>query len=411
MTSHRYVAEGIVPLCDSYHDLVDWVKSSPEPAMLLFDSSGMGKLADDARKSGIHVIGGGSFCDRLEKDRAFGRKIAQDNGIDSPPFVEFSSIEECIGFAKAGGVDRPVYWKTDAYIEGDATHKCEDAEDLVDYLTYMQSKARPGTKCILEEALDGFALSTARYWNGRAWVGPYEATLERKPFMPGNVGPSTGCSINAVTFYADDTPTIAQMLNWDGLSAPFLKYEAPPGLYDINAIVGEGEAHFLEWTPRFGYDSEPTSNLLFDNYSEWLWQVATGQGNAEPSRDEIALSIRISVPPAPWEHGERDEKGSAVGVPIRGAVGDLWSEGFMAYQVMVDENGLAVAAPEGLVGLSTAVGDTVSELADDVIDFAKDELRIPGKSFWAVGVGEAIQEDAGKCADNGVDDLHEGLFK
>jgi len=412
LTSHRHVGEGIVPLSDSWERLVAFVKeghAQGEPSMLLFESSGLGKLADEARRQGVYVFGGGAFCDRLEKERSFGRRLAERVGVQSPPLQEFSSIQACMDFARLERNLAPVYWKTDAYVDGDTTHSCGDAEELVRYLTWVQTRCNPRISCILEKKLDGVPLSTARYWNGRAWVGPYMATLERKKFLTGDLGPSTGCSLNGIGFWDDDEPEIAEALHWEALTSEFLKADAPPCLYDINAIVDDGQAYMLEWTPRLGWDSEGTSHLLFPNYSEWLWYVTTGQGAPEGPRDEVAVAIRLSVLPAPWEHGERDEKGSCVGVPVRGDTGDLWSQGFMAYEVMVDEHGLAVAAPEGIVGLSAATGESASALAEEVTEFAKEELWSASPLMFRVDVGDAIAEDAEKITAAGFS-LPSGLL-
>jgi phosphoribosylamine---glycine ligase len=407
--SHRYVGQGIVPLEDSWHALLAWCKEEPS-AILLFDSSGLGKLADEARKSGIQVIGAGTFCDRLEKDRTFGRKIAESAGIESPPHIEFSSIDDCIAYARSGKLNREVYWKTNAYISGDATHLCRNDVELVEYLMWVKTITNPNTTCVLEDKLDGFALSTARWWNGRAWVGPYAFDLERKAFMPGDVGPSTGCSLNAVGFYPDDEPIIANVLNWHELTSAFRQAHAPPGIYDINAIVDDGQAYFLEWTPRFGWDSEGISPLLYPSFSAWLNFIATGSTySPEPDRDNFALSVRLTVAPAPWEFGERDEKGSCVGMYVRGPVGNLWGDGFVGYQLMHDpEMGLQVAAPEGLVGLVAEVGDTCSQMAEDILDRAE-QIRAASRLCYRTDVGKAIQEDVQKCYDAGFDDLPSGL--
>jgi phosphoribosylamine--glycine ligase len=414
LTSHRYVGEGIVPLTDSWAELLAFCKEGAarnEPTLMLFDSSGLGKLADEARKAGVFVVGGGAFHDKLEQNRQYARELFTSLDIKVPPAMQFSSIDECLAFGRSGALDRPVYWKTSAYIDGDATHKCETPEELVEYLSWIRTRVNPNTKCTLEEKLEGFALSTARYWNGRAFIGPYEATLEQKAHMAGGVGPSTGCALNAVTFYDDDEPQIALALNWDALTIPFLKNDCAPGLFDLNAIVSDGEAHVLEFTPRFGWDSEPTAFAMIDNLTEWLWRVATGQGTVEPRRGEIALAVRLTVGPAPFEHLGRDDKGTCVGVPVRGETGDLWSDGFVAYQVMENELGLAVASAEGLVGLSVAVGDTVSELAEEILEFAKTKLRVPGLQY-RVDVGDAIIEDAEKCVAEGFgDDLPDGMTK
>jgi phosphoribosylamine--glycine ligase len=412
--SHRKVGLNIVPLCDSWHELLAWAKAgmvSGEPTIMLFDSSGLGRFADDARRAGVHVVGGGGFMDRLEKDRGFGANVANQAGMLAPSVVEFKSLDATLDYARSGKLDRPVYWKTDTYIDGDATHKADDADELIEYLSWIKTRARNEIHNVLQDKLDGVALSTGRWWNGRAWVGPYLYTFERKKFMAGEIGPSTGCSLNAVGFYEDEDPLIAQATHWDALTPLFLGREAPVGWYDVNAIVAKDEAYFLEWTPRFGWDSEGTSlTLLYENLSTWLWYVATGQGDGGGTKPGIGFSIRLSVPPAPWEYGERDERGSAVGIPVRGDVGDLWSKGFVGYELAWEQDlGLHVAAPEGLVGLSAAYGDAVSDLAEQTLSFAKERLRVPGLMFRN-DAGEAVTEDAEKACAEGFDDLHEGLW-
>lgn len=407
LTSHRYVGKGIVPLCDSWFELLAWCKE--EPSLLLFDSSGLGQLADQARKSGVLVVGGGGFCDKLEKKRDYGRQIAEEAGIKSPPHLEFSGLDSCIAYARSGKLDRPVYWKTDTYITGDATHKCDNAEELIEYLGYIRLHTNPNITCVLEDKIDGAALSTARWWNGRSWVGPYEWTLERKAFMPGEIGPSTGCSLNAVGFFEDDAPLIGEALNWEALAPAFRENQAPPGLYDINAIVNDGQAYFLEWTPRFGWDTEGTSHLLYPDFSAWLAFIATGSTfSPEPDREQFAAAVRMSVAPAPWEHGERDEKGSCVGMYVAGPVGNLWGEGFVGYELMQGKEGLEVAAPEGIVGLAAAVGDTLSEMETKVMDVA-DEIRCASRPAYRNDLFDAVSDDYKKCVEAGFDDLPLGL--
>jgi hypothetical protein len=416
--NQKHVGEGLVPLTNSWYELLEYAKEGSragEPTIMLFDSTastkeGLGALADDARAAGVHVIGASEFSDRLEMDRAFGREIAEQAGIESPATQQFESVDACIAYARSGDLDREVYWKTDTYIDGDSTHKCVDAEDLVDYLRLVKRRGHNGA-CLLEDCLPGFALSTQRWWNGRAWVGPYQWDIEHKKFMPGDVGPSTGCAWNAVGLYEDDEPTIAKMLNWDRLTDIFVKKYAVPGVYDINAILKDGQAYFLEWCGRFGYDSEPAATLLYDDYSRWLWYVATGQGeDSAPARDRFAVTVRLTVPPAPFEHIDREDEGSAVGVYVRGDVGNLWEPPFFGYELMYPaDEGLAVAAPEGLVGLSCAVGDVASELADEAMEWPKEGLRVPGLAYWATGVDEAIIEDAKACVEAGIDDLPGGL--
>jgi phosphoribosylamine--glycine ligase len=393
------VGEGLVQKFAGWGPLFEWAKAghrAGEPTLVLFDSSGEGDKAEEAIRWGLRVIGGGKFMDRLEKDRGYGFKVAQDAGCLLPPYTEFKSFQEARNAAESIPDDVDVYWKSDRYLESDATHKAEGGKDLAEYLDGIIRQYGSHGSCMIQEKIEGAALSTARWWNGRAWVGPYEGTIEHKAAYNGDIGPATGCALNAIWFYDDLEPKIAEALGWENLTTAFLKAEAPMGLYDINAIIGDdGEAYFLEWTPRFGYDSEPTGFRLIENLSEWLWYVATGTGTGSINQQEIAYSIRLGVPPYPWEGGKKEHKHGSYGVPVRGIEesDDLWSDGFIGYQIGKSEHGLYVASPEGLVGLAYGQGTSLESAHTQAEDVAQKLRKTAGLSFRTDGA-EVIAEDA-----------------
>lgn len=411
----RKVGTGIVPRVDGWVKLLRWAKEGVQariPTLMLFDSSWLGAYADEARKWGIYTVCGGSVCDRLERERMFGKRVAEEAGMLIPPYQSFANLDATMAFAKSGQMKTAVYFKTDSYIADDCTQKCEDAEELVEYLESLKDQDL-GThfKNTLEEKIDGVAVSTERWWNGKSFVGPYFGLIERKKFMADEVGPSTACAFNAVWTYPD-TPMTAEALNWDALSHVFLKHEVPPGLFDVNAILTDGEAYFLEWCGRLGYDSEPTGQMLYNDLGAWLWHVATGQGDGGGFVEgKIAMSLHLSVPPYPCEALEREQKESPVGIHINGKdLGDLWSGPFIAYEVLSEDGKLMVGGPGGSVGLSAAVGDSLEELAEQTYEFAKKGIRVPGLQFRN-DAGEAIKEDAEKAYAEGFTDLPEGLYQ
>lgn len=405
----RDIGKNLVPQVASLHAAFAWARQ--KPTIAIFASSGMGKAdpkrkdgvpigADEFRAAGIPTIGGGSFCDRLENDRIFGEQIAKEAGCRIPPTKTFSTIGQAIAFAKTVG-DEGWYFKSDKYLESDATYGAKDSEDMVRYLEGTREEFGDSIPCMLQQKIPGVALSTARWWNGRTWVGPYESTIEHKKFMNDDLGPSTGCSFNCVWFY-DTEPKVAKSLKWENLTPLFLKHKAPAGLYDINAIVAEkpgpwgpgGEAYYLEFTPRFGWDSEATSlRLLTLSMPEFFQGISDGTLPEQPfSTSEIAFSVRLSVPPYPFEH-HLENKHSALGTPIDGADG-LWEGHFIPYSVgLSDEGQLYVADRWGLVGLSLAVGSNLSTLSEQVLAYAKDDLRIPGLQFRTDGAAR-VKDDA-----------------
>jgi phosphoribosylamine-glycine ligase len=414
-TSLKKVGTGIVPRTESYTYLISWIKdghTKGEPAMILFALSGQGERADDARKMGLYVVGGGSICDKMEFDRTFGRQLAEEAGILIPPYTSFPTLSATIKHAEEQGKNMPeVYFKTDSFISSDCTKKCKDSKSLISYVKSLRDQdVKDATKNDLEECVDGVAVSTERWWNGRAWVGPFFGLIERKKFMTDEVGPSTGCSMNAVWAYKD-TPMTAEALHWEELGAVFTKHKVPAGLYDINAILKDGEAYFLEFCARLGYDSEPTGQMLYNELGRWLWFVATGQGDGGGFRDGIAVSLHLSVPPYPiFDAFDENHKKSPMGAHINGKnLGDLHSGPFIGYEVMAEDGQLMVGGPDGDVGLAACVGESLADCAEQNYEFAKDGIECAGLQFRS-DAGKAILEDAEKALEQGFSDLPEELY-
>jgi hypothetical protein len=402
---NNWIGRGIFPIESSWEGLLEWASQEPE-SIVLFDASGMGKKADEARDRGLLVVGGGTFCDRLETDRAFGSEVAAEAGAMIPQHEAFASLSEVKERAKSIGA--PVYFKTDTFVEQDATQGCDDGAELLSYMDELRERGVPDkTKCMLQEKIDGTAISTGRWWNGNAWAGPYCWDLERKALLNGDKGPSTGCAFNAVWFTPESS--VAEGLGWEALALSFRREEAPPGWYDINSVIDEdGTPWFLEWTPRLGYDSEPTGFRLVDHLGSLLWAVATGQGWATIS-DEIAYSFRLYVPPYPWESVKRSDKKTCIGTHIDGADG-LWDKHFIPYQVEIADDGIMkVASPEGCVGLSLAVGKKLSALGKETLEYADDDLSVAGLGYRTDG-HEKVKQDAAKLKESGVK-VHPGLLE
>lgn len=406
-SGNKSVGDGIVGKLTSWEKLVDWVKTGRQSGIqtiVLFDSSGIGDKADDLRRMGIPVVGGGTFCDRLEKDRVFGQKIAAEVGCPIPAYQEFSSITDAMAACK--NIKDGVFFKTDRYISTDATHGASSGEEMHEYLRGLIRQSGGHGKCILQEKIKGVPLSTARWWNGMSFVGPYEGVYENKKLMNDDVGPSTGCSFNVGWFYESELPVPAELLGFEALADVFRKNNAPPGIYDINAIIdSEGTAWFLEWTPRLGYASEMTMFRLLPNLGEFLHGVATA-GPLPGFYDSLAYSLTIGIPPYPWEFGERTQKGSPDGTLIEGLDG-LWDKQFIPYCIRKQDDDYVVAGHEGLLGLSFAAGEDIESIASAALDYAR-EIRAPGTMFRTDG-GKDVAAAAEKLSRAGID-VHPGLL-
>jgi phosphoribosylamine-glycine ligase len=384
------VGDNLVPKTSSMHQLLWWCKQ--EPSIAFFLGSGMGKGvhtgapdkrvpvgADDFRKAGVLVVGGGSFCDRLEHDRLFGEEIAREIGCKLPKTFAFETVSEAIKHVTEHDEDG-WFFKSDKYLSADAT--CGGTgEPLIRNLERIRKNHGDRIPNIVQEKIEGVALSTACWWNGMTFVRPFEGTIEYKKAYNGNLGPGTGCAANVVWMYRQDAPRIVAQQGWDKLGKIFFSNNAPPGIYDINAIATEsGETYFLEWTPRLGIDSEPTSFRLWNGSSaEILTRLARGTLAEIPVTGQLGYSVRLGVPPYPFEGYDKD-KGSAMGAPIIGEDGH-WDGNFISYAVRANADGkLEVGDRLGLVGLSLQTGTKLSVLHDKALDYAK-TLEIQGLGY------------------------------
>ena len=364
----------------------------------VFDCTGAGEIADDLRRRGCLVIGAGKFMDRLEADRSWAERNAADLGVTVPKHEVFSDIPAALARAKT--LNGEWVFKTDKYLEASTTYVAESADQMVRYLEGLQKRFGKGGKCLLQRCIPGIAISTAAWYNGKTFLGPFEGTIEHKKLLNDDLGPNTGCSFNALWMY-DGTPRIAQALQWRSLDSFFRYTQAPPGLYDINALISDedGEAYFLEFTPRFGYDSEPTAaKLLTMELGEFYYKLASGQLAEAPFTTRgFAYSIRVTVPPYPFEWVEKKTgKESCVGTPIIGMDG-LWENKFVAYGVR-ELNGLPeVSDPTGLVGIVADRGTSVKALDDSCKAYLKDDLQIPNRQYRTDGA-EKILDDAKRLA-------------
>jgi phosphoribosylamine-glycine ligase len=316
-------------------------------------------------------------------------------GILAPESKAFSTIGAAKQFALTS--DKAWVFKSNKYLDASATYMAKDAEDMVRYLEYIGHRHGDNISNILQEKLDGFALSTARWWNGRAFVGPYMSTVEHKKFLNDDKGPATGCQFNCVWFYQDEFPKLARELQWDKLDDVFRKYEAAPGLYDINALLNEhdGKPYFLESTPRLGYDSETTSQKGISNLGELLYNLATGGAVDHLFNRKLYFdSVKLSISPYPYEAhvDQMPIEKTCIDTPVWGTDG-LWSKHFVAYGLRLDKKmGLVSADPSGWIGLSSAAGKDPTKPFAECYDFIDNELRVPNLQY-RTDAAERVDED------------------
>lgn len=301
-----------------YDGIIDKANEPEKDAIIIFDSSGNGRVADRYRRLGFKVFGASSFHDRLENDRDFGLDFMTEHGIKTPKTECFMTFSEGIKFLKKNSDKRYVF-KPSGDLPSRLTYCGSDIDDLIHYLEYVQTYYENKIDdFILQEFIEGSIVSTELWCGPQGFVLRPNHTVEVKKLMNDDLGPSTGCSGNIV-WLADENDIVVNLLRHIEDDLIKNNYVGP---IDINTIIEDNVPYGLEWTPRFGLDAMPTFlQLINDDTGQMISDICQGLNPKTNILDCFAGGIRVSIPPYPIELDDAREvqKNSPnKGIPIRG---------------------------------------------------------------------------------------------
>jgi phosphoribosylamine-glycine ligase len=343
------IGDGLVPKVGDLWELTH--DANPTEDIFVFDTSGNGVLADGLAKYGFPTIGGSVLADRLEKDRKFARGVMESSGIGTPSSVTFKDFDSAIEFANTVS-EKLVYKPSKRLGEESPSLVTYDSSDLLELLNNLKNRVQTSEiEFDLQSFEEGLEISTEGWFDGNGWLPLFNHTFERKQLMPGNIGPSGGCTGNVVWACDGECPVCDAGIK---KLTRFLRNKRYRGPIDINAIINDGGFFGLEFTPRFGYDAFPTLTykLLDMEVGQFLADLALGRYIASDAilADRFAGAVKITIPPWPTEkfHAEPD-------VPIRGINAEDMDSVYW-YNV---KKGPASAGAWGLIGLTLGVGSTI----------------------------------------------------
>ena len=339
----------------------------------LFDLTGRARQAD-ASKMEAPTMGDGTFEHTLEDDRKAGIQAMEQVEIKVPPYEEFTDV----GAAKAliKKTDKRYVYKPYEGPGGSEdkslTYVAKDAPDMLKVidLLYKQSKGMP---FLLQEFVKGTEASVMGFFNGTDFY-MLSCTLEEKKFMNDNKGPNTGCSGNLVFAISEESK-----LYREGLKKiiPILQSVGFTGMIDLNTILTETTAYGLEWTPRFGYLSDPTIAAMYGHgYADMLQKVASMQVPQIKWAAPFGVSVLLSIPPYPTEIRLPKTKD----VPIEGLdpedLDQLCSTYMYDVMLAKDKKSLITSGNYGFVCAPIGVGDSIEEAAGKC-DKAIEKIQLP----------------------------------
>jgi len=319
--------------------------------LVLNDMVGTGSVCDTLSSKGKLVLGGGSFNDKLELDREYGSKVAQTlTEAAIPPTVSINTKEELIKFFEK--TNKPQVIKPLGNKQTNLTLVSRDKENRM-LKSVIAKRAAEFVPCIVQETVEGIDISTEGWFNGKEWVKPFNHTIESKRFMEGDKGCQTGCMGNIVWPTTGDklTSTVLEPLS------SLLEKVNYVGPIDVNCIVTEESAYFLEYTARFGYDAiQAWSELIKASIFDYLYGIASAQKDSFTYHNEYAIAVRLTIHPFPGKGEIEDLSAIRVIDPPQAAMKHVWLA-----DVSQDEDTFLMAGVDGVIGAVTSRGISVRE--------------------------------------------------
>lgn len=354
--------------------------------VIIFDSSGSGKIADQFRSNGFKVFGASRFHDKLESDREFGLDFMKFNGIEIPPTETFNSFSVGTDFIKNNKTKRFVF-KPSGDLPSKLTYSSCDTEDLIQYMKFVEKYySKDIDDFVLQEFIEGSIIST-EYWVGKqGFIEPINHTIEVKKLMNDDLGPSTGCSGNIVWLGEENSP-LSQELRKVEKQLVKNNYLGP---IDLNCIINEKGIYGLEWTPRFGLDAMPTwLQLVTQDVGQIISDIVDGKSPKLRLKNSFSGGVRITIPPYPIELANAkviQNTSPNKGIPIR----DLEDENTYFYEIMRDDDFIVHSEGTGVIAVvSSEYGNP-----KDCFDFPYqllEEAKIPDKQY-RTDLGQVLPE-------------------
>lgn len=361
--------DGLIEKVDHEDDALE------KDTIVVFDSTGGGVTADRLRSKGHHVFLGSVFADNLEHDRELAFELMAQAGIKVPPFKTFYDWNAGRQWVKRHGgklVFKPSGKMSDDKALG--SYVSSDPEDLITMMDYFESVAKTKPEFILQDFIEGTAVSTEGWFNGEEFMQPFNHTIEHKQMMCGDLGPSSGCAFNVVWQPSESNRVIEEGI--ERMESLLHEYEYV-GPIDLNTVVNEDGVWALEFTPRLGYDAFPALlELMDEDLGELVAQMARGEKPRKMKlKPGFGSAVRVTIPPHPSE--EFTHPG---GVPIQGLTREDRPHCYF-FEVMLDaKDRLVSARGGGAIAAITGWGDSIESAFKGPYEIVK-RLRIPEKQY------------------------------
>ena len=396
-----------------YDERMEYAKDAD---LVIYEDKSNGE-ASELRARGVSVIGGSKLADRIELDRTFGNKVAKAAGVLVPEMTEFGDFDAIKEFIVAN--PKKYVLKQQGKLDGikglNFVAKFDDSRDILAHIDYLKGKWVEGLKpdFVLQEKVEGHEFACGSYWNGESFMKDKfgnelcEINWEHKPLMSGDLGATTGEMYTVMRYVkAKESKLFMETLD---KCRDLLKKIDFRGDFDINCIVNETGAYFLEFTPRMGVPA--TSAQIAIHESSWYeFLKAMADAKQDPMfnySDKWTIVSWLYTSPFPYVNNPKLNKmydkmwegkaptnledinellthrmSNSEGLPVtfkepltKEELHHVHFDG-----IMYEGKELKVSGPDGHVLTVTGQGDSVDEAAMRTEDLLK-KIIVP-KRFW-----------------------------
>lgn len=371
-----------IKIFDHLHDtqgkgLVDYSDKYQMGQTVIADCTGFGEVLDSFRDAGISIFGGGSFADKLEANRSFAEEVMHQAEIETPKSVSVTTWNDAAKQSeKLAEVSGKVVLKPEGLLSGVVpSYVASDVEDALSMLKQFEKEMGSGdVELTIQEFVEGIPVSTEGWFNGSEWIDRmFNHTIERKHFLDGDLGPSTGCTGNIVWPCESSDPLVKQTLL---KLTEVLREHSYVGPIDVNCVVNEEGVYGLEFTPRFGYDALPT--LLYSlcdfDFGVFIDSCARGDSGDVSLVEGFGAGVRLSIPPWPNEKYHSEDC-----ISLRGFDDDA-RECFYPYGVQIVGEDLQSSHGVGILGVMNCEGNSIKQAFSRAYKQVE-KLKIPNLQY------------------------------
>jgi len=274
--------------------LSDALKRYGTDAYWIFDTNCNSDTAMLLRKRGAAVFGAHEHAEQLEHDRAYAMDMAKEHGLSCPEMYECSTVEEGLVYLEQNDDKAYVFKPNDA----DASHLTfvpfRSAPELAnqELQAFLLNITDPLTNgYVLQERKTGVEV-TFCLWLDKGTPILGECTLENKRQLNADVGENGPCSQDVIFTLPLDavglTETVKKLV-------PLMS--GWTGFLDVNCIVADNQAWFLETGCRYGYNAHPNlfTTLAIDPVGDIMADWMDGQTADFSKRFRSGFGASVSL--------------------------------------------------------------------------------------------------------------------